>query len=62
MLEKFASSNGRAFYKLQDLHRPVTLTRASFVVRDDITVIGEEKVIPFWVDKELNWTIDPSQV
>ncbi|MFZ2167941.1 MAG: dihydroorotase [Minisyncoccia bacterium] len=59
--ERFMSSNGRAFYKL-DLNaleqnkETITLVRDSWRIRDDYE-FGSDIVVPFWAGRTLEWRV-----
>ena len=57
-LEGFVSTNGRRFYKreIASTAEKVTLKRISQTVQADFAA-GDEKVVPFWSGKELDWSI-----
>jgi dihydroorotase len=58
-LQNFTSTFGRKFYRreLNDIIPNVVLLRKSHVVAESMS-LGEEKVIPFWAGRRINWSID----
>lgn len=69
-LEAFVSSNGRTFYQrpvpatlienesgeVEERKQTVVLRRAKHVV-EDVWILGEDSVVPFWAGRGLDWEI-----
>ena len=69
-LTTFASENGRAFYRILprttlveaddgsvDERTPVTSLRRARRTIENVYIMGEQSVVPFWAGQDLNWEI-----
>jgi len=58
-LEPFVSTHGRRFYGVEHVGNQhiVVLQRSPMLIKDDFVRCAEEKIVPFWANKTINWKL-----